>query len=233
MFALTRSSCLLSLLLAPGIAFAQGEFSADIVDLQKTGAPVLAKMYFAHDQRRIEMQAAAGDETAVITLAQSPDLKKRTEMRIQGRGNTIILNLANKTSILVRPQQRTYSQTPLGRMGPREMYGLYAFIQPKDVKNACVEWMQRPGAQSESCRNIGLETLNGRKTVEYDLSCYDEICHLWLDLNLRVLVKRTSKWTTTELRNIQEAAQPAILFQIPVGYTEENPGGIIRTSEPQ
>jgi hypothetical protein len=116
---------------------------------------------------------------------------------------------------------------------PTELFGLYVFVQPTDVDNACAEWMRRPGAEGETCRNLGGETINGRSTVKYELSCYGELCRLWIDRSLHALVKRETKWNSTELRNIQEGPQPPSLFELPVGYRRKNIGGNIRPSWPQ
>jgi hypothetical protein len=52
-------------------------------------------------------------------------------------------------------------------MAPTELYGLYAFVQPTDVENACTEWIRRPGVEGETCRSLGRETINGRSAVKY------------------------------------------------------------------
>ncbi len=45
-------------MLAASFALAQAEFSAEIVDLQKPDKPSNAKIYFAKDKLRIEVQTA-------------------------------------------------------------------------------------------------------------------------------------------------------------------------------
>ena len=228
-----RTSCFLAFLFVAGVASAQTEFSADIVDLQKPGSPTLAKIYFAKDKRRIEMQVASGDGTIIMRLSQPTSAKKGSHMQVGGREDAIIMDLANRTSTILWPAQKNYAQAPLMTLTPAELYGLYAFVQPTDVDNACTEWMRRPGAEGESCRNAGRETVNGRRTVKYELSCYGEVCRLWIDRNLHALVKRETKWNSTELRNIQEGPQAPSLFDVPVGYSSRTLGGIIRPTEPQ
>jgi hypothetical protein len=216
-----------------GFASGQTEFSADIVDLQKPGTPTLAKIYFAKDKRRIEMQSASGDDSIIMRISQPTSTKKGVHMQVGGREDAIIMDLANRTSTILWPKQKDYAQAPLMTLTPTELYGLYAFVQPADVDNACPEWMRRKGAEGESCRKVGTETENGRSTVEYELSCYGEVCHLWIDRNLHVLVKRETKWNSTELRNIQEGPQPPGLFDVPKGYSTKTLGGVIRRTEPE
>jgi hypothetical protein len=233
MFDHTRAVCFLVIVLAASITFAQTEFSADLVDLQKPGAPTLAKIYFVEDKRRIEMKAASGEDTIVVRVVQPTASKRGVHLQVGGRGDTIIMDLATNTSIVLWPGQKSYVQESLKKLAPAELYGLYAFIQPKNADDACREWMQRKGAEGESCRNLGGEMVNGRSTVKYELSCYGEVCRLWIDRSLHVLVKRETKWNGTELRNIQEGPQPASLFEVPAGYNSKTLGGIFRPTFPQ
>jgi hypothetical protein len=56
-----------------------------------------------------------------------------------------------------------------------------------------------------------------------------EISHFWLDSKLRFPIKWQGKNSDGELRNIQEGAQPAALFEVPAGYTEmKMPGGMMQ-----
>jgi hypothetical protein len=174
------------------------------VDLQKTGTPILAKVYFSKDKKPIEMQDASGDDTIIMRLVQPTADKRGTHIQAGGRGDTVIMNFAAHTSTVLYPQERSYAKDSLKNPSPTELYGLYAFVQPTDVDNACAEWMPRAGAEGETCRNLGRETINGRSAVKYELSCYGEVCRLWIDRNLHALVKRETKWNSTELRNIQE-----------------------------
>jgi len=233
MLVLARSFYFIAFLFATGVVSAQTEFSADIVDLQRPGVPTLARIYFAKDKRRIEMSAAGGYDTIIMRISQPTATKKGVQMQVGGRGDTIIMDMANRTSTILWPEQKNYARAPLMTFTPAELYGLYAWVQPTDVDNACTEWMRRPGAKGETCRNMGRETVNGRDTVEYELSCYGEVCRLWIDRKLRALVKRETKWNSTELHNIQEGPQAPSLFDVPDGYSRGTLSGIVGPIEPQ
>jgi hypothetical protein len=233
MFGATQLLTLVAAFFVVGVASAQSEFSGEIVDLQKDGSPILAKVYFAKDKKRMEMQDASGDDTIILRLAQPASTKAGSYIPAGGRGDAIVMNFAVHTSIVLHPRKRTYAAGPLKNLMPAELYGLYAFIQPADVDNACSEWMQRPSANGETCRNLGRETINGRSTVKYELSCYGEVCRLWIDRSLHALVKRETNWNSTELRNIQEGPQPSSLFEVPSGYGQENVLGTVRPTVPQ
>lgn len=222
-----------SLLTLAGAGFAQSDFSADIVDLQKPGTPVLAKLSFLQDKRRLDMQPASGEGSIVAPLSAGTEGKPPAEVWLGAPARAIILNLADHTSTLLIPDQKTYHNAPTSRLKAGELYELYAIVHPGNVDDACTEWMKGPAAQRETCKKVGEEKVNGRSTVKYDLSCYGEICHLWIDRRLHVIVKRETKWNSTELRNIQEIPPDYRLFQPPPDYLERGPGGVIQQHQPQ
>ncbi len=153
MFDRSQVACFSAVLFAASIASAQTEFSADLVDLLKPGAPTLAKIYFAKDKRRIEMQAASGEDTIILRVAQPTAAKKGAHIQVAGSGAAIIMDLAANASTVLWPKEKTYAQESLKHLAPAELYGLYAYIRPKNADDACSEWMQRPGAESYSCRS--------------------------------------------------------------------------------
>ncbi|MGB5152239.1 MAG: hypothetical protein WBN74_01260, partial [Candidatus Sulfotelmatobacter sp.] len=86
---ITRISCFLALILAASFAAAQAEFSAEIVDLQKPGTPMQAKIYFAKDKMRIESQTASA------------------------HGGAVIINYATQTGDVLMAQQHMYMEMPM------------------------------------------------------------------------------------------------------------------------
>jgi len=141
------------------------------------------------------MQATSGDDAIILPLVQPTSTQRGTHFQVGGQGDSIIMDFASKTSTVLWPDQKYYSTAPMKKLMPAELYGLYASIHPQDVDDACGEWMRRPGAEGESCRNLGREKVNGRNTVKYELSCYGEICRLWIDNELRVLVSGSRSGT--------------------------------------
>jgi hypothetical protein len=201
---MTRVSCFLALVLAAGFAMAQAEFSADIVDLQKAGTPTQAKIYFAKDKIRIESQT----------------------MGAHG-GGAVIMNFATQTSMVLMAQQHMYMELPVQAQGQRMAYAS-AFFHVGDVENACGDW-QKMGHNGASCHKAGNETVNGRSTVKYEsTNANGDVGHFWLDPKLRFPVKWDGKSNGGELRNIQEGAQPASLFEIPAGFTKMDMGGMMQ-----
>ena len=198
-----RISCFFALMLAASFAAAQAEFSAEIVDLQKPGTPMQAKIYFAKDKMRIESQTASA------------------------HGSAVIINYATQTGDVLMAQQHMYMEMPMQAQTQRMGYAS-AFFQAGDVENACGDW-QKMGHQSSTCHKVGTETVNGRSTVKYETTnASGDVSHFWLDPKLRFPVKWEGRSNSGELRNIQEGAQPASLFEIPAGFTKMDLGGMMQ-----
>jgi len=190
-------------MLAASFVVAQAEFSADIVDLQKPGTPTQAKIYFAKDKMRIESQTASA------------------------HGGTVIMNFVTQTGTVLIPQQHIYMEMPMQAQTQRMGYAS-AFFQAGDVENACGDW-QKMGNTQGSCHKVGSDTVSGRSTVKYETTNASvDISHFWLDPKLRFPVKWEGKNNSGELRNIQEGAQAASLFEIPAGFTKMDMGGMMQ-----
>lgn len=199
-----RISCGFSFLLIASFALSQIEFSAEIVDLQKDGAPKEAKIYFAKDKVRLEPISAAG----------------------AARGGAVIMNLATQTSTVLMDQQHMYMDIPPQGQGQRIAYN---FFRTGDAENACSDWAQLPSNKGGTCRKVGSDTVNGRSTVKYEATnAKGESGTFWLDPKLRFPVKWEGKNHAGELRNIQEGSQAASLFDIPAGYTKFDVGGMMQ-----
>jgi hypothetical protein len=203
---ITRLSCLFALMLAANSVLAQMEFSAEIIDLQKPGTPTTAKIYSAKDKMRIESQAAG-----------------------PRGGGAVIVNFATQTSTVLMAQQHMYMEMPAQSQSQRMGYA-YAFFQAGDVENACGDWQKTAHTQGGSCHKLGDETINGRNTVKYETTnANGDVSHFWLDPKLRFPVKWQGKNSGGELRNIQDGAQPATLFEVPAGFTKMDiPGGMMQ-----
>jgi len=189
-----RIFCFFALILAAGLMLAQTEFSAEIVDLQKPGAPTTAKVYFGKDKLRIESQNSGARA-----------------------GGALIMNLATQTSTVLLPQQHMYMEMPAQSQAQRLGY---AFFQTGDVENACSDWQKLASNKGGSCHKVGDESVNRRETVKYEsANASGETNQFWLDPKLRFPIKWQGK-NSGELRNIQEGSQPSRLFEVPAGFTK-------------
>lgn len=200
-----RFYCVLVLMLVSSFVVAQTEFSADVVDLEKSGTPTQAKLYFAKDKIRIEPQNSGN----------------------RGAG-AVIMNFDKQTSIVLMAQQHMYMEMPAQSQAQRQSYAA-AFFRTGDVENACGDWQKMTTNQGRSCHKVGSDSVNGRSTVKYEATdAKGEVGHFWLDPKLRFPVKWDGKNNGGELRNIQEGTQPASLFEIPAGYTKMDIGSMMQ-----
>jgi hypothetical protein len=200
---IARISCFCALMLAASFVAAQAEFSADIVDLQKPGPPTQAKIYFVKDKMRLEPQTASA------------------------HGSVVIMNFATQTGTVLMAQQHMYMEIPLQAQTQRMGYA-GAFFQAGDVENACGDW-QKMGHTQGNCHKVGSDTVSGRTTVKYETTnASGDVSHFWLDPKLRFPVKWEGKSNSGELRNIQEGAQAASLFQVPAGFTKMDMGAMMQ-----
>lgn len=200
----TRISCFLVLMLAASFVLAQVEFSAEVVDTQKS-ASNQAKIYFAKDKVRIESQGKGS----------------------QG-GGAIVVNYATQTSIILMPQQHMYMETAAKSANQKMGFGSTFFVTG-DVENACGDWQKTQNQGGSSCHKVGADTVNGRSTVKYEsTNSSGDVSHFWLDPKLRFPVKWEGKSSSGELRNIQEGAQAASLFEIPAGFTKMDLGSMMQ-----
>jgi len=200
---IVRNSCFTAVLLAANFALAQTEFSAEIVNTQKSDRSVQAKIYFAKDKMRIESQ----------------------ERNARG-GGAYIMNFATETALVIMDQQHMYMEMP-AQAQTRGM--AYSFFRTGDVENACGDWLKLAKNKGGTCHKVGNETVNGRSTVKYEgTNSSGETSDVWLDPKLRFPVKWQGKNSGGELRNIQEGSQPSSLFEVPSGYTKMDMGGMMQ-----
>jgi hypothetical protein len=191
---LTRFSYFIALLLLAGVAAAQTEFSAEIVDTQKGDTPN-AKIYFGKDKMRVEP----------------------TQKNPRG-GGAFIMNMSTQTSTVLMDQQHMYMELPQQAAAQRNPYA-YTFFRTGDVDAACSDWASQPRNNGSKCRKVGSDTVNGRSTIKYEsINAKGETSNFWIDPKLRFPVKWQGKDGSWELRDIQEGSQPSSLFEVPADY---------------
>jgi Domain of unknown function (DUF4412) len=201
---MVRTWCFLALLLTASFALAQAEFSADVVETQK-GEKGPTKVYFGKNKMRFD----SGENG--------------------GRTGTVIMDFATQSFVIVMDQQHMYMEVPSQAMEKR---GMFNFFRTGDAEDTCAEWLKLERNKGGTCHKVGSDTVNDRKTEKYEGTNSDgEASTIWLDPKLRFPVKWQSKTSGGELRNIQEGAQPASLFEVPSGYTKMDMGGM--TKRPQ
>ena len=198
-----RVSCFVALLILANFAFAQTEFSADVVNNER-GDKGPTKVYFGKDKMRF-------------------DAKDDSEAR---GGGAVIFDLSKESLTVLMAKQHVYMEMPSKMMENR---GMFAFFKSGDVENACSDWLKLERNKGGTCHKVGSETVNGRNTVKYEgTNASGETSSVWLDSKLRFPVKWQGKNNGGEMRNIQEGPQPASLFEIPAGYTKMDMGNMMQ-----
>ena len=182
-------------------AFAQQDFSADLVNNGEKASSTPAKIYASKDKMRFE-----GHEQ-------------------NGHTGTLIINFAAQTTDILVPDRKMYVESAMGR-GPGAQRS-FNFFRAADAENACDEWQKMATKPGGTCHKIGPEVVNGRSTVKYQgTSAEGDVTYVWIDPKLRFPVKWQGKNSGGELRNILEEAQPASLFVVPADYQKLDMGNM-------
>jgi hypothetical protein len=182
--------------LATSTAFAQVDFSADIVSPNATN-PFQTKIFATKGKLRFQQQDRSGNPSSIM-----------------------LVDLAALTSVVLIPQQHMYVKESKPQIPGQGV----AFFQTRNVTDACIAW-QKMAELKGKCRNLGNESVNGRDAVKYEnLAADKSATYIWIDAKLHFPVKWEGELGTRELRNIQEAPQSAELFKIPAGYTKRSFG---------
>jgi hypothetical protein len=194
----------LALPLAAHLSLAQ-EFSADIMNLKSGNESNETKVYVGDGKFRFESRERKG-----------------------GPGVFIIDEAQNKRFVLM-PEQHMYMD-----LGQLQMFPIaYNFWRPPDANDACAQWKkmaeQIKRSKFGTCHKVGSDTVNGRSAIKYEGTSTDgETSHVWVDTKLRYVTKVETATGVMEMRNIQEGAQPASLFEIPAGYTKMDMGSMMQ-----
>jgi hypothetical protein len=199
---MSRIFCFVVVLVLASMAVAQSDFSADVFDTQKSDTAAQAKIYATKDKIRVE------------------PAKK------DARGGAFIMNLATQTSVVLIDQQHMYMEMPTPMAAQRNAYN---FFRTGDVENACASWLSVGKNKGGSCHKVGTDTVNGRSAIKYEgTNANGDSGKFWVDPKIAFPIKWQGKNSSGELRNIQEASQPATLFEVPAGYNKLDMGGMMQ-----
>jgi hypothetical protein len=140
------------------------------------------------------------------------------KMRLETRGSAETILLVNG------PEQEAFALLPATKEYEPLAGGPAEYFQVRDAENACPDW-QKAAVQKIDCEKVGHELLDGRQTVKYKNTSVsgDSVSAVWIDLSLKFVVKWEGAGTGVELHNIQEARQPAELFELPQDYQISRP----------
>jgi hypothetical protein len=186
------------------------EFSADVITT--TGATVSnGKIYHTAWKDRLD--------TSMHLPAMMGRLARTSETHM-------ITDREQKLIYLVDPQKKSilvnYAMQIVSGGGP-----------DSNPDKSCTELAKASGSMvamkaAGNCKQIGFEEVNGRNAAKWEVQVGMGAVQLgtwtvWVDAQLKMTVKwRTSDGNTGELRNIQQAPQPASLFDLPADYHRQD-----------
>jgi hypothetical protein len=182
------------------------QFSADVASSKRAGTEI-NKIYSSDNKIRLEAQSknAAMGPTAVI------------------------LDESQHKYVALLADRHMYMDAPVTMIKPL----ITQFWRVDDPNDACSHWKsaaQQAGTDQDwgSCTKVGSDTVNGRDTVKYEgVSKKGDKTYVWVDTKLHCVIKTDDSSGGFELKNIQEGAQPARLFEVPSDYTKFDMGAIM------
>jgi hypothetical protein len=188
---------LLALLAIGSVAHAQG-FSADWVDSSaRSGTPKRNRVFGQNDKIRLEMYDDPG--------ARAPS-------------GIVLTDFAKHTALVVVPAQHMSMEMDASKVSFANPM-VWQLFRPDSVEDACGSWLKIAAEHrmQMTCRKIGAEMINGRSTTKYQIGG-SRSGFLWVDQQLRILLKMEAEGTHFELQNVKEGLQSPNLFEIPAGY---------------
>ena len=180
------------------------QFSAEIISRNAGGKPLgaSAKLYVADRKVRIE-------------TADLPD-------------SVLIVDALVPAAYMVAPAQRAF-------IDARQTSRLTRLFVPLDPDDPCAQWQVMaevaglPGQRGQwRCELGDRETVEGRSTLKVNATSPQGPRTGWIDPQLRFPLKiEAEDGSIFELRNIEEAPQPAERFAIPSDYKKYDLGRLI------
>ena len=174
---------------------------------------------FSADAVFIDRDATAGSLEADKS-AHNPSRLFVSEEKIRlemGRptGTILLVNAAEQTAFAVFPAKKEYE--PLAG-------AVSEYFRVSDPEDACHDW-QKASAQKVDCEKVGHEIVDGRPTVKYRNKNASDVAisAVWIDPELKFVLKWQSAGIGAELHNIQEGKQAADLFTLPSDYDVPKP----------
>lgn len=175
---------------------------------------------FSADVAYTKIPAGQESSTGAAAAAAAPSSRifvSKAKMRLESRGMidlVMLVDTANHTSVVLYPEQKTYRE-----IASRPLQ----YFRSADVENACADWQGAVGKQLQ-CEKVGEDVVAGRKTIKYKNPLADGSAeYVWIDPELRYVIKWDLGQSAAELHNIKEGPQSADLFEIPKSYDVAKP----------
>jgi hypothetical protein len=136
----------------------------------------------------------------------------RDKIRLQTYGFTdtiLLVNGAEHSSVALYPDRKIYQQ----------LAGSSQYFRVENANDACADW-QKSTDQKIACEKVGAEEVNGRHTIKYlnKKATGASTAVVWIDADLKFVVKWETAATGAELREIKEEKLSSEMFVVPDEY---------------
>lgn len=191
-----------------------------LILLMSAGASLCAAQEFSADVVYVASGKQRGASGIPETSSHNPSriYVSNDNLRLETHGEAgavLVVNGKENSAYALFPTKKEYE--PLeGR--PTE------YFRVTDAENACAEW-ERVAAQKIDCEKAGPEAVNGRRAVKYlNKGATDSaVAAVWIDVELKFVVKWESAGSGVELHNIEEGEQAVARFVLPGDYELSKP----------
>ena len=141
----------------------------------------------------------------------------KDKIRLQTYGFTdaiLLVNGAQHSTIALYPGRKIYQL----------LAGSSQYFRVENANDACADW-QKATEQKIACEKVGEEEVNGRHTVKYlnKNAAGANTSAVWVDADLKFVVKWETATTGAELREIKEEKLSSELFVVPDEYKPKMP----------
>jgi hypothetical protein len=175
----------------------------------------------------IKIAGGTGKRAAVPTVPSAKLYVTEQQLRFESHGvtgQTLLVDSVEHTTVALFPKDKTYQ--PLAS-APRE------YFRVSDPERACADWQRAVGKKID-CAKVADEVLDGRRSVKYRRhGDGGSVEYVWIDRQLKFVLKWRTDQTEAQLRDIQEGPQSPELFTVPQDYhavTPKKPRTSPRTS---
>ena len=156
-------------------------------------------------------------EVPRIAGAKSPQAPSKLyvskdKIRLQTYGFTdaiLLVNGAEHSTVALYPSRKIYQQ----------LAGSSQYFRVENANDACADW-QKATDQKIACEKAGEEEVNSRHTVKYlnKDAKGGSTSAVWVDADLKFVVKWETATTGAELRGIKEEKLSSEMFIVPDEY---------------
>ena len=156
-------------------------------------------------------------EVPRTTGAKSPQAPSKLyvskdKIRLQTYGFTdviLLMNGAEHSTVALYPSRKIY----------QPVAGSSQYFRVENANDACADW-QKATDQKIACEKVGEEEVNGRHAVKYlnRNAKGASMAAVWVDADLKFVVKWETAATGAELREIKEEKLSSEMFVVPDEY---------------